>query len=193
MPFALPQAANLVILPPVHGVGVERFGTFTPAGYVYVEASCKGKGLLTIVRISRSGPCDGNPVQIGVPGNEGKPLPLVVRAQPGTTWRIAVGEHIAGATLVLVHKSGTGNTTFGPFQRVGTVTVAITCKGRGSLDVGVATTSPPHSDGLGAACPLPGRGSIFGPMRPPNSRFRIEVHGGPHLTWTVTVHEQDAK
>src|SRR5205085_3217203 len=93
-PLALPAAANLVIVPPLRGAGDEQFGTFTASGTVYFEFSCKGKGPLTLVRIlSHISPCDGSPTEASVPYDAGEKVDLTVQAPPGTTWRLAVGEH----------------------------------------------------------------------------------------------------
>lgn len=194
-PLALPPAANLVILPTQYGAGDERLGTFTAEGSVYVELSCKGKGRLsglTIVRVVGIGPCDGSPVDVEVPHEEGKSIQLVVHAKPGTTWRLAVGEHIPGATLVFVHSSGFGNKSFGTFRVRGTITVAISCKGTGNIDVEVTSTSSKHSHGLDTLCPQT-PGSSFQPDLSVGRRVQIDVHAPRKVSWTISVSEEVAK
>lgn len=188
-PFALPPEANLVILPPQRGSGNASFGTFTAAGDVYIELECNGPGTLTIPAVSRSN-CPGGLTGITVPGARGTRYNLAVRANPKTTWQIAVGEHIAGATLVLVHRSGSGNASFGPFRVSGPITVAGSCTGHGNFAYSVVSTKPAKSDGVGTTCPFPG--GSFGPdsAPKPGSPVRIRIDAGPRAHWTVTVTQQ---
>jgi hypothetical protein len=194
--LALPAAANFVILPPQSGAGNEDMGTFTAAGTVYFEFSCKGKGPLTLVGIiSHISPCNGSPTGVSIPYHAGERVPLTVRASHRTTWRIAVGEHVPGAELVLVHSSGSGpaHRTFGPFRPRGTITVAYSCTGHGNLDATVMTKSPAHGDGTSQPCISQTLAGSLGPMRPAGT-FTIDVHAsGKHVQWTVTVRETPAQ
>ena len=190
VPLALPPAANLIIIPPQRGAGDEQFGTFTASGTVYFEFSCKGKGPLTIVGVLQHiSPCDGSPTGASVPYNKGERVHVVVQAKPGTTWRLAVGEHVAGATLVLVHSSGVGNKSFGTFELRGTITIATTCKGKGPIDTYFKSTSRKVIPGVGTYCPqTPGSSASF-PVPAGVSGAAISVEAGPKVRWTITISE----
>ena len=117
--FSLPPAVNHVILPPLSGAGNERLGSFTPDGTVDLELSCKGAAhSIAIVGISRSSPCDGNPVGIGIPRRGGETAePRRARrawndlgawpsARRSPTQRCACRHH-GGGQQVLRHLRGT--------------------------------------------------------------------------------------
>ncbi len=94
--FALPPAANRVIVPTQRGAGNQSLGSFTAAGTVYLEFSCTGKGDIAVAGfVDHVGPCDGSPTGAVIPGREGERIHLTVHTKPGTTWRFTAGEHMA--------------------------------------------------------------------------------------------------
>jgi hypothetical protein len=191
--LALPPAANLVIVPPVSGTGDERFGTFMASGTVYLEFSCKGKGPLTFVGILKHiSPCDGSATGASVPYDPGNPVHLTVQAPPGTTWRLAVGEHVPGAALVLVHSSGAGNKSFGTFPLRGTIRAVVACKGKGNLELRFDPPSEATTD-FGTVCPE-GSGGWSSPPLPAGKirTARIYVDADPKARWTISVTETSA-
>ncbi len=188
--FALPSSATLVIVPPQHGAGDEDFGTFTASGTVSFEFSCKGEGPFTLVRIlSHISPCDGSPTEASIPYHAGETVHVAVQAKPGTTWRLAVGEHVPGADLVLIHSSGVGNRTFRTFQLRGRISVATSCRGRGNLDVGFNSTSSKVIPGSGTYCPeAPGAVASFDVPGGAGSAG-VYLDAGPKVRWTLTISE----
>jgi hypothetical protein len=192
LPLTLPSAANLVIVPTQNGTGNEKLGTFTASGTVYFEFSCKGEGPLTIGGIlEHISPCDGSPTGASVPYHTGEPVHLAVRAKPGTTWRLAVGEHVPGATLVLVHRSGTGSESLGTFVMRGHVDAATSCTGRGDFSLGFTPTSGKAVPGIGTVCPQPPPASVLHLYFPAADGRRVQVYvdAAPNAHWTVTLTE----
>jgi hypothetical protein len=187
--FALSSKVNLVILPPIRGTGNERLGTFTPHGTVDLELSCKGPARsITLVGISRTSPCDGSPVGIGVPGEEGKRMDLVVRVAPGTTWRLAVGEEIPGANLLLVHRKGSGSASLGTFRLRRPAEVSLSCTGKGNLTLDIA--SQPPTSGVGTFCPQSGLGTTISAADGRRAHFSITA--GPKVRWSIAISETPA-
>jgi hypothetical protein len=185
--LALPPAANLVIVSPHRGTGDEQFGTFTASGTVYFEFSCKGKGPLTLVGIlSHISPCDGSPTGAAVPYRRGSRVHLAVKAQPGTTWRLAAGEHVPGTALLLVRSSGVGNKSFGTFHLGRTLSIDWTCKGKGNLDVQFEPTSGKLIPGIGTVCPETPAGQS-GLTLPASRTARIDIDADPNVRWTISL------
>jgi hypothetical protein len=189
-PLTLPSAASLVIVPPLRGAGNEQFGTFTASGTVYFEFSCKGQGPLTIAGIlEHISPCDGSPTGAAVPYHAGERVRVAVRAKPGTTWRLAVGEHVPGTARVLVHSSGVGNKSFGTFLLGGTILFDMACKGKGNLDIFFDPIAGKPISGEGTVCPEPASlvGSLGLGREGKGRTARISVYADPNVRWTIRL------
>jgi hypothetical protein len=187
--LALPSGANLFIVPPVSGTGDAQFGTFTASGTVYFEFSCKGKGPLTIVGVlSHISPCDGSPTGASVPYHSGERVHLTVQAKPGTTWRLAVGEHVPGAARLLFHRSGVGNKPIGTFVIGGrTLEFNIACKGTGNLTILFNQPFPNGIPDEGTVCPTPDEVIGTGTPGRKSRTARISVEADPNVRWTISL------
>jgi hypothetical protein len=211
--LTLPHEANLVILPPSNGAGNAQFGTFTASGTVYFKFSCKGKGPLTLADVvEHISPCDSSPTGASVPYHAGERVHLAVRAKPGTTWRLAVGEHVPGTALVLAHRTGAGKASLGArcrhvrpfnsspgsckaslgtFRLHGILHVVTSCTGPGQLIVSVSFLSKRPDNTFGDDyCPMNHTVSTF----PATDRsVRVAVTRAPKGTWEVTLRETPAE
>jgi hypothetical protein len=190
-PISLQPEANLVVLSATHGAGNKNFGTFRPAGTVFLEYTCTG-GRLTIVGFGGPRPCNYGGGSVAISSYEGRSMNLTLRAKPGTTWWFAAGEQILGAklvhphrTLVLVQRTGSGSKSLGTFRLGGAITVSTSCKGWGSFDVRLDPSSQNGLSGLGTVCPE-GR-QQFSSAVPKSRPFHIYVVAARRARWTVTV------
>ena len=197
-PVALGADLNFVVLPPTHGAGNAMLGTFTEAGqYGAIMAQCAGKGSMRVAGLWTV-PCNPNFAEGGQLGFDtaGKRINLTVRAKPGTTWWLAVGEHIpvlrklAPPTVVLLHRTGVGNESFGPMRLRGKFQIEDACRGTGQLKIYVWSLSSTgrRTGGLGGNetyCPE-GRFGWSGSAGR-GRRVLIDIHAGRKATWTLTL------
>src|SRR5690242_4311012 len=94
-PVTFGSDLNFVVLPPTHGTGDATLGTFTRGGrYGDIEVQCAGESPMKVAGLWTV-PCDSNGSG-GTLGFDtvGERINLTVRAKPGTTWWLAVGENI---------------------------------------------------------------------------------------------------
>ncbi len=193
-PISLGSDLNFVILPPIHGAGDDTLGTFTVAGrYGYIAAKCTGQGPMKVAGLWTV-PCEPamgvDELGFDTPGQR---IHLAVRAKPGTTWWLAVGEHIprlvrAHRTLVLLHRSGVGSKSLGTFHLGARVTIGLTCTGQGAFNVFFRSTPPIRVPaGLETYCP---EGNVSERL-PAKSGVGISVETGRKVRWTITISETE--
>jgi len=215
-PVTLGSDLNFVVLPPTHGAGDATLGTFTVAGrYGDIEVQCTGEspmkvaGLWTVL-CDRSG--SGATLIFDTVGER---INLTVRAKPGTTWWLAVGEHIptlVHPTLLLAHRTGAGKASLGPrcrhvrplnsspnpcqaslgtFRLHGILHVAASCKGHGQLVVSVDFLS--KRNGIAVRddyCPMTETVQTFPAT---DGKVRVVVTRASTGKWEVTLRETPAK
>jgi hypothetical protein len=193
-PVDLGSDVNFVVLPPMHGAGDETLGTFTTTGsFGYIEAQCTGEGSMKVAGMWTV-PCSAAGAQLGF-DTPGQRIHLAVRAKPGTTWWLAIGEHIPSLvrdhrTLVLLHRSGVGSKSLGTFHfhLQGTVRVATSCTGKGQFTVRFTSTAPAYFPDESTYCP---ENQGVGTSRPPAGARDVDVsvQAGRKASWTLTISE----
>lgn len=214
-PVTLGHDLNFVILPPIHGAGDETLGTFTVAGrYGDIEVQCTGGGPIKVAGLWTV-PCrSGGGETLGF-DTVGERINLTVRAKPGTTWWLAVGEHIptlVHPTLLLAHRTGAGKASLGArcrhvrplnpspnpcraslgtFRLHGILHVATSCTGHGQLVVSISFLSKrPDNTFSDDYCPMNDTVQTFPAT---DGKVRVAVTRAPKGTWEITLRETPAK
>jgi hypothetical protein len=217
-PVTLAPGLNFVVLPPTHGAGNETLGAFTVAGrYGDIEVQCTGESPMKVAGLWTV-PCasDGFGETLGF-DTVGERINLTVRAKPGTTWWLAIGEHIPTLvhphrTLVLVQRTGAGKASLGArcrhvrplnpspgpcqaslgtFRLHGVLHLVTSCKGHGQLVVFVNFTSKRQGNTFSDDyCPMSRAVQTFPAT---DGSVRVAVTRASTGTWTVTLRETLAK
>lgn len=195
-PADMPPLTNFVVLPPTHGAGDASLGTFTMAGrFGDIEVQCTGKSPMTVAGLWTV-PCGRNGAveSLGF-DTVGQRINLTVRAKPGTTWWLAVGERIPTLVrrpVVLLRRTGSGKASLGTFRVSGDIHVETTCKGAGQLIVSVSSHSP-HFQNTFSDDYCPAADSVMTIPGGSGTRVRVAVTRAPKGTWGVTVREAPPK